>query len=234
MNRDPLDVLKTGDGGGEVWAAIERRIAEPTLPPLPLASRVCVALGLDGTPVEAALRAPPAAALLGLGAALTVLAGGLIGGPASQPLLLLGPLLAGLAGGVAVYSSLDPAYELTRASGNASLLVLARQLLLWLLLGGPLLLALPWLPPGFLAAWLLPCLLTHSLALAVGLPFGAYAGLGAAALTWVWLLLDFAYQHGERATPPPPFPDSAAQALLILLCLLATLVLAGRHARRPA
>ena len=233
MNRDPLDTLKHGDGGGEVWAAIERRIAEPLAPPVPWVSRACAALGLDGTPVEAALRSPPAASLLGLGAALAVLAGGLIGGPLAQPLLLVGPLLAGLAGGVAVYSSLDPAYELTRASGNAPLLVLARQLLLWLVLGVPLLLALPWLPPGFLAAWLLPCLLTHSLALAVGIPLGSYAGLGAAALTWGWLVLDFTYRQGERAVPPPPFPGSAAQIALILTFLLAAYVLAGRDARRP-
>jgi len=228
MDRDPLDILSRGDGGGQVWSAIEGRLAAD-LPPVPLSSRVAERLGLDGTPVEAALRSPPGAFLLGLGAAGCLLTGGLLGGgEAALPLLLAGPLLSGLAGGLSVYTALDPAYELTRVSGQVPLLVVARQLVVWLALGVPLLLVSPWLSPGLLLDWLTPALLTHTLALTLGLPFGTLTGLAGASLVWLWLVAGHTASLLPSSPSLPHFPEVSVQVVLVGLLLLASWNLVSR------
>lgn len=224
-NSDPLEVLRTGDGGGEVWERIVSRLERPESQVLPWNLRLLERLQISGTPLEAALRFPGAGVLLAFLAALALLCGTWLEGELSPLILALAPLCASLAGALSFRLELDPAAELARASTSARALFFARQTVVY---GAMLLCLLPfafWLPQGLWSVWLLPTLFLNAAALAVSLRWGASVGSAVGLALWLWLVQVRILQADGLPSQPqsfhfPDFPPNLWQALLTVACLL--------------
>jgi hypothetical protein len=221
VKTDPLEVLRTGDGGGEVWERIVSRLERPESLVLPWNLRLLERLKISGTPLEAALRFPGAGVLLAFLAALALLCGTWLEGESSPLILALAPLCASLAGALSFRLELDPAAELARASTSARALFFARQTVVY---GAMLLCLLPfalWLPPSLWLVWLLPTLFLNAAALAVSLRWGAGVGSAVGLGLWLWLVKVRILQTDDfQGLQLPNFPPNVWQALFTLACLL--------------
>jgi hypothetical protein len=225
--RDPLSPPTPAGWGSGLW---QRLLQRPLQRPLQWRSSWLRRWRLDGTVVEAAVRFPGPAPVLALLAALSLLAGALLGhshGAAGAMVFLLAPACALLAGVWGLYD-LDPASELTRSSSSLRLLLLARQSLVYGVLAlilAPGLLLWPTALAG-LWLWLLASLLLNAVALALALRWGNDVGLVGAAGLWLWLAL--LHLPSEQQRYVPSFIDPLGQ-LLLLAALLAWSLWQAEH-----
>jgi hypothetical protein len=231
---DELEVLKKGDGGGEIWQRIEKQLYEP--PAVPLVSRILESVGLSGSPLEAALRFSGMMMPVFLLASISSLVLGLFlhrsQGNWSLLLLLLAPCCSSLIGALGFRQELDANAELIRSSSDLRLLLLARQMLVYSLM---LMLVLPFaafIPFELLSKWLVPIVFLNAIGLAIGLHFGSHTGLATALFFWVWLvLLELPREPSKQAIQLPDFPSNTIQILLTLVLLLSVWFYADKPRR---
>ncbi len=228
-----LEVLKNGDGGGEVWQRIEQQLYLP--PPAPFISRILEKWGLSGSPLEAAMRFVGIMPVLLLASISSLLLGIFLHSSErhwSLVLLLLAPCCSSLIGALGFRQELDANAELIRSSSDLRLLLLARQMLVY---GFMLVLVLPFaafIPLELLTKWLIPIVFLNAIGLAVGLHFGSNTGLGTALFFWAWLVwLQFPREPSEQTVQLPDFPSNTLQLLATILLLLSVWFYADKPRR---